>query len=71
MARSVSRLMVKPAAIMRKTAPISEMGMATTGISTDRADPRNRKMTTITMRSVSLRVRSTSLIASSMYLVES
>ena len=53
MASRVSRLMVKPATSIRKTAPISEIGMATTGISTERNDPRNRKMTTTTMSSVS------------------
>ncbi len=36
-----------------------------------RADPRNRKMTTITMRSVSVSVRNTSRIAFWMYSVES
>jgi hypothetical protein len=63
--------MVKPAAAIRNTAPTSEMGMATTGTSTDRAEPRNRKMTTITMSSVSASVCSTSSMASWMYLVES
>ena len=64
MASSVSKLMVKPATSIRKTAPISEIGMATTGISTDRNEPRNRKMTMITMMSVSVSVLITSLIAS-------
>ena len=63
-ASSVSRLMVKPATSIRKTAPISDTGIATTGISTDRNDPRNRKMTKMTIRSVSVSVCSTSLIAS-------
>src|SRR5579883_1837824 len=71
MANSVSRLMVKPATSMRNTAPISETGMATIGIRTERNDPRNKKMTTITMHSVSVSVLSTSLIASWMYAVES
>ena len=43
---------------------MSEMGMATTGISTDRNEPRNRKMTTMTMSRVSARVCSTSRMAS-------
>ncbi len=64
MASSVSRLIVNPAISIRKTAPISEIGIATTGISTDRNDPRNRKMTTITISNVSVSVLSTSLIAS-------
>ena len=64
MASSVSRLMVKPAASIRKTAPMSEIGMATTGMSTERTEPRNRKMTTTTMSSVSASVFSTSSIAS-------
>src|SRR5215470_6742268 len=43
MASSVKRLMVKPATSIRKTAPTSETGMATTGISTERNEPRNKK----------------------------
>ena len=64
MASRVSRLMVNPATSIRNTAPISEIGMATTGISTDRNEPRNRKMTMTTMSSVSVSVWSTSLMAS-------
>ena len=45
MASSVSRLSVKPNTCIRNTAPISESGMATSGISTERNEPRNRKMT--------------------------
>ena len=44
------------------------MGIATTGMMTARNEPRNRKMTTMTIRSVSLSVLMTSLMASSMYL---
>ena len=44
MASRVSRLMVKPAASIRATAPSSEMGIATTGMSTERKEPRNRKI---------------------------
>ena len=64
MASSVSRLIVKPATSIRKTAPTREMGMATTGMSTERAEPRNRKMTITTISSVSVRVFRTSSIAS-------
>ncbi len=71
MASSVSRLIVKPAASIRNTAPTSEIGIATTGISTARNDPRNRKITTTTISSVSLSVFSTSSIASWMYAVAS
>ena len=66
MASRVSRLIVKPPAIMMNTAPTSEIGIATTGMITARTDPRNRKMTMITMSSVSLSVLSTSWIASRM-----
>ena len=41
-AKSVSRLIVKPATSIRNTAPTSEIGIATTGISTARSEPRNR-----------------------------
>ena len=63
-ASSVSRLMVKPANDIRNTAPTREIGMATTGMITERNDPRNRKITTMTISSVSTSVRNTSLIAS-------
>jgi hypothetical protein len=62
---------VKPATSIRNTAPTSEIGIATIGMSTDRNEPRNRKITTITMSSVSDSVRSTSPMASWMYSVES
>ena len=71
MARSVSRLMVNPNVTIRNAAPTSEMGIATTGMSTERSVPRKRKMTTTTMSSVSMRVLSTSLSASWMYFVAS
>ena len=63
-ASSVSRLIVKPATFMRNTAPISEIGIATTGMMSPRTDPMNRKITTTTISSVSVSVLSTSLIAS-------
>ena len=50
---------------------MSEIGIATSGTSTERSEPRNRKMTMATISSVSLRVFSTSRMASSMYLVAS
>ncbi len=56
MASRVSRLMVKPNRSIRKTAPMSEMGIAMIGMSTARNDPRNRKMTTMTINSVSVSV---------------
>ena len=71
MASRVSRLMVKPAACMMKTAPMSEIGIATTGMITDRTEPRKRKITTITISRVSVRVLSTSPMESRMYTVES
>ena len=39
MARSVSRLTVKPNTCIKKTAPIRDTGIATTGTSTERNDP--------------------------------
>ena len=50
---------------------MSEIGIATTGMITARTEPRNRKITTTTISSVSLSVFSTSSIASWMYAVES
>ena len=70
-ASKVSRLIVKPAASMMNTAPIKEIGMATIGISTDRNDPRNKKITMTTISSVSPSVCKTSLMASWIYAVES
>ena len=65
-ASSVSRLMVKPNTCIRNTAPISDRGIATTGMSTDRNEPRKRKMTTTTMSRVSISVLTTSWMASLM-----
>ena len=56
--------MVKPNTSIKKTAPISEIGIATTGISTERIEPRKRKITTMTISRVSLSVLNTSLMAS-------
>ncbi len=41
-ASSVSRLMVKPINSIRNSAPMSDSGTVTAGISTLRSDPRNR-----------------------------
>ena len=46
---------------------MSDTGMATSGTSTVRNEPRNRKMTMMTMSTVSASVCSTSLMASWMY----
>ncbi len=62
-ASSVRRLMVKPKSCMRNTAPMSDTGMATTGTSTERSEPRKRKITTTTMRMVSSSVWTTSSMA--------
>ena len=70
-ASNVSRLMVNPKAIMRASAPTRESGMAMIGMSTERSEPMNRKMTIMTMSSVSIRVVRISFRASSMYLVPS
>ena len=63
-ASRVSRLTVKPISSIKNSAPTSDSGTAMVGISTLRTDPRNRKITTITMISASMIVRTTSLIAS-------
>ena len=48
---------------MRKMPPISEVGMATTGTSDERSEPRKRKMTMTTISTVSSSVSTTSLMA--------
>ena len=62
-ASRVSRFSVKPNTCIRKTAPISDSGMATSGTSTVRNDPRKQKMTTTTMSTVSSSVWATSSMA--------
>ena len=57
---------MNPNICMRNSAPISEIGIATTGTSTERNEPRNKKITTITMSSVSISVFTTSWMASLM-----
>ena len=71
MASSVRRLIVNPATSIRNTAPTREIGIATTGMIRARIEPRNRKITTITINSVSESVVRTSSMASWMYSVES
>ncbi len=51
------------AAIMMKTAPISEIGIATTGMITERTEPGRGRSPAMTMSSVSLSVFSTSSMA--------
>jgi hypothetical protein len=70
-ARSVSRLIENPNAYMSAIAPTNESGMATIGINTERNEPMNRKITIITMISVSISVVRISFNASSMYLLAS
>ena len=62
---------MNPAMSIRNTAPTSETGMATIGMRTARNEPRNRKITMMTISSVSDSVVSTSLMASWMYSVAS
>ena len=50
---------------------MSESGIAASGINTERNEPRNRKITTLTISSVSVSVFKTSWMASSMYFVAS
>ena len=59
-ASSVSRFSEKPIASMKLAAPMMDSGMVTIGISTDRKEPRNRKMTTMTMATASSSVFTTS-----------
>ena len=56
---------------MTKNVPISDSGMAITGMMTARRLPRNRKMTTVTMSSDSTSVFTTSGMDVVMNLVES
>ena len=70
-ASSVSRLKVKPAISISVQTPISESGMVTTGMMTERNEARNRKITTTTMPTASMRVIFTSSIEDWMNFVES
>ncbi len=53
----------KPRSCMRNTAPTSDTGMAMSGTSAERTEPRKRKITMPTISTVSVRVTPTSLIA--------
>src|SRR6266568_889351 len=68
-ASNVSKFSVNPKICVKNTAPMSEIGIATTGTITERKDPRNKKITIMTMRRVSSKVLTTSWIASLMYAV--
>ena len=61
-ASSVSRFIEKPKAAIIAKVPISDSGMAMTGISTERTEPRKAKTTRVTITSASISVRITSSI---------
>ena len=71
MASSVSRFRLKPRASISMQPPMIESGIVTTGMSTERIEPRNRKITTMTMPTASIKVLVTSSIEDWMNLVES
>ena len=52
--------MENPSASMMASVPTKESGMATTGMSTERGDPKKAKMTHITMIRASISVTATS-----------
>ncbi len=54
---------MNPKSCIKKTAPMSDTGMATSGTSTVRSEPRKTKMTTMTMNTVSVSVCVTSVMA--------
>ena len=55
-ASSVSRLMLKPITSIRLQTPISDSGIVTTGMITERNEARNRKITTTTISTASISV---------------
>ncbi len=63
--------MEKPSASMITKAPTSDSGIATTGISTERGEPRKANTTMVTISSASNRVLSTSEMALFTNFVES
>ena len=71
MASSVSRLKLKPASSISVQTPISDSGIVTTGMMTERNDARNRKITTTTISTASISVFFTSSIDDWMNFVES
>ena len=63
--------MEKPNSAISEKVPISDSGIAMTGISTERGEPRNRNTTAVTISSASIRVRTTSSIELFTKVVES
>jgi hypothetical protein len=63
--------MEKPKISIIVKVPISDKGLAMTGIATDRGDPRKRKTTRVTISNASTRVLTTSWIELFTNLVES
>ncbi len=63
--------MEKPAAQTRNSTPTNDSGIVTSGISTTRSEPRNSRITSITMSDASTRVRTTCTSASLMNTEES
>ena len=61
-ASNVSRLIENPSISMMPKVPTSDSGMATMGIKTERGEPKNAKITTMTMTSASTSVVATSRI---------
>jgi hypothetical protein len=61
-ASRVSRLMEKPKASIIAKVPTSDSGIATTGMNTERGEPRNRNTTSTTITSASTRLVTTSSI---------
>ncbi len=61
-ASRVSRFTEKPSASMIANVPMSDSGIATIGMTTERGEPRNMKMTSITITSASMSVVATSWI---------
>ena len=70
-ASSDNRLIEKPSASSTAHTPISDSGIVTIGISTERNEPRNRRITTTTMATASAMVLNTSSIEALIVSVES
>ena len=64
-------MIVNPKTCIRNKAPTRETGIARMGIRMDLNDPRNKKMMSMTIASVSRSVTKTSLMALLMYSVAS
>ncbi|MCY1559802.1 hypothetical protein D9M68_968750 [compost metagenome] len=65
-ASRVSRLMLKPNASISAAAPSIDSGMATTGMTTLRSEPRHSQITSTTISTASSSVLTTSWIEASM-----